>query len=371
MYKYMNYDFAANTPSNNTPTNNMSNGIDSSDMMNSDIMNSDTQNSDIMSPSDTVMPTIDSNGRTQDTPMTLPSYPNPPVYDTSQDQQTGSDIPTTLPSFPNTPVYDTSQNTQPGLNIPVTLPSFPDTPVYNTQVPVYPNVSVERYTYIRILHANETIGAVNVLINGKLIASGLTYGALTSYTTESPGAILITVVSTNNPAQYVAQETLSFNNGTTYTVALIASMNGMVSSSGFSSTLYQIEDTSCTKAFYNSCMRAVNLAVDTGAVNVALADGRIIAKDLSYLAISAFRQFTPGRYRVIVYESSCNSSIQPRATISIIPIIVGNASSTCTANLLLSTEIEIASNKVYTSYILGSPYTSGGMKFLFAESFIG
>jgi len=333
-------------------------------------MNSSTNN-EILSPthSTTNNTPTDSTSQNRDIPMTLPSYPDTPVYDPTQDQTIGSDIPMTLPSYPDTPVYDPTQDQTIGSDIPMTLPSYPESPVYNPQIPIYPNISVERYTYVRVLHANEKVGAVNVLINGNIIARGLTYGAVTAYSTTTPGSILITIVSANNIAQYVAQETLSFNNGTAYTVALVPSMNGLVSSSGFSSALYKIEDTSCAKAFYNSCLRAVNLSIDTGAVNVALADGRIIARDLSYLGVSNFRQFTPGRYRVIVYESSCGSSIQPRATISIIPIVVGNTSSTCTANLLLSTEVEISSNKVYTSYILGSPYTSGGMKFLFTESY--
>lgn len=331
-------------------------------------------------------------GNGSDIPMTLPSFPDTPVYNPNDEVTNGgSGIPQTLPSFPDIPVYNPpgGTNTGPiptpegshtpnGSDTPMTLPSFPDTPVASPIPPLYPSIPIERYTNIRILHADENVGAVNVILNGTTLTEGLTYGNITAYTTEAAGNILITVVSTANPARYITQETLRFNYGDTYTIAVIpyAADGSANPSTGFGSTLFKIEDTSCNKSLYNSCLRAINLSTYANPLSVSLLDGRVIAQNLPYKGIGSFRQFTPGRYRVLVYENTCNNQIQPRtgralgsAVIGVIPIIVGNANASCMADLLIASQITVGASSVYTYYILGNPYTSGGMKVLFVESY--
>lgn len=329
------------------------------------------------------------------TPQTLPSFPDVPVYNPENEVPGSSGIPQTLPSFPDIPVYNPpggtntgpvplptpsvpSGGTSGGSNIPMTLPSFPDIPVASPIPPLYPSVPVERYTNIRFLHADENIGPVNVILNGTTLTEGLSYGNITAYTTEAAGNILITVVSSANPARYIVQETLRFNFGDTYTVALIpySADSSANPATGFDSTLFRIEDTSCNKSLYNSCIRAINLSTYGNPLSVALLDGRVIAQNLSYKDIGNFRQFTPGKYRVLVYENACNSQIQPRAeralgsaVVGIIPIIIGNANASCMADLFIASQISVGSSSVYTYYILGNPYTSGGMKALFVESY--
>ncbi len=324
-----------------------------------------------------------------DTPMTLPSFPDTPVYDPSNPNNSGqgmngNDIPMTLPSFPDTPVYDPSNpnNSGQGMNgndIPMTLPSFPDTPVVSPIPPNYPSVPVVRYTNIRVLHALENGGAVNILLNGVALTEGLTYGNITAYSMENAGNILVTVVASDNPSKYIVQESLRFNFGDSYTLAIIpANIDGSANNAtGFTAALYKIEDSSCNKTLYNSCLRAVNLAPITQSLDVSLLDGRTIAKGLAYRDIGNFRQFTPGQYRVLVYDSSCsmgtstnNAGANARGIgISIIPIIVGNTNATCMADLLLTSQISVRSSSVYTLFIIGSPYTPEGLKLLFTESY--
>lgn len=318
--------------------------------------------------------TVDTN---EDTPSTLPSFPDTPVYNPS-------DTPTTLPSFPDTPVYNPSFPSTPcsgtnGSDIPMTLPSFPDTPVASPIPPNYPSVPIVRYTNIRVLHALEYGEAVNVLLNGVALTEGLTYGNITAYSLENAGNILVTVVSSDNPSRYIVQETLRFNFGDSYTLSIIpANIDGSPNAAtGFAASLYKIEDTSCNKSLYNSCLRAVNLAPITQSLDVSLLDGRTIAKGLAYKDVGNFRQFTPGQYRVLVYDSSCalgaatnNAGANARGIgIQVIPIIVGNTNATCMADLLLTSQITVGSSRVYTLFIIGSPYTAGGLKMLFVESY--
>lgn len=335
-----------------------------------------------------------------DTPMTLPSFPDTPVYDPSNPNNnsgTGtndsdtpmtlpyySDTPMTLPYYSDTPMtlpsYPDTPMTLPSFpDTPMTLPSFPDTPVVSPIPPNYPSVPVVRYTNIRVLHALENGEAVNVLLNGVALTEGLTYGNITAYSMENAGNILVTVVSTNNPSKYIVQESLRFNFGDSYTLAIIpANIDGSANTAtGSVASLFRIEDSSCNKSLYNSCLRAINLAPIAQSLDVSLLDGRTIAKGLAYKDIGNFRQFTPGQYRVIVYDSSCsmgtatgNAGANARGIgISVIPIVVGNTNATCMADLLLTSQISVGSSSVYTLFIIGSPYTPGGLKVLFVESY--
>ena len=316
------------------------------------------------------LPSGGASGGTDIGPLPLPT-PSLPSGGTSGGTDIGP-LPLPTPSLP-------SGGTSGSPDIPMTLPSFPDTPVASPIPPLYPSLPIERYTNVRFLHADESIGAVNVILNGTTLTEGLTYGNITAYTTEAAGNILITVLSTDNPAKYIVQETLRFNYGDTYTIALVpfSADNSANPATGFNSTLFRIEDTSCNKSLYNSCIRAINLSTYENPLSVALLDGRVIAQNLSFKDIGNFRQFTPGKYRVLVYENSCshNSQIQPRAqvlgsaVIGVIPIIIGNANASCMADLFAASQITVGSSSIYTYYILGNPYTSGGIRVLFVESY--
>ncbi len=289
----------------------------------------------------------------QDTPMTLPYYQDTPM--TLPYYQDGS----TPPSEPETPM-----NGSPGISFPMTLPSFPDTPVASPYPPVYPNIPVARGCNIRILHADKNLGPVTVLLSGVTLVTSLNYGSISAYSQESSGTLLVTVVSADNIYQYIVQETMRFQNGDTYTVAIIPSAKG--------SSLYQISDVSCNKSLYNSCMRAINLSPDSVSLDISLLDGRTIAKNLSYMGIGSYKQFTPGTYRLLVYENRCKNNISSTSTgsglVNIIPIIIGTSSSSCMTNLLKASQVQVASNQLYTVYLLGNVYDSEGLMILFVTS---
>lgn len=308
-----------------------------------------------------------------DIPMTLPSYPDTdpsiggPVYPSG----TSDDTPMTLPSYPDTdssiggPVYPSGGT--PGINFPVTLPSFPDTPVASPFPPSYPSVPVTRGCNIRILHADRRVGAVNVILSGVTLVTNLTYGSISAYSQESSGTLLVTVVSADNVYQYLVQETMRFNSGETYTIAIIPNGNA--------TALFQITDVSCNKSLYNSCLRAINLSTDSGPLDISLLDGRTIARNLSFKGIGSYKQFTPGTYRVIVYENTCannsNSIIGnlQSGALNIIPIIIGSGNSSCMTNLLKASQIRVASNRLYTLYLIGSSSVANNdLILLFVES---
>lgn len=340
------------------------------------------------------------NGMNADMPMTLPSYPDTDSsVNDSQDRAPASNKPATLPSYPDTdpslggpafspnrpsvndtpvtlPSYpDTDPSLggsvpsggSPGINFPVTLPSFPDIPVASPFPPSYPSVPVTRGCNIRILHADRRVGAVNVILSGVTLVTNLTYGSVSAYSQESSGTLLVTVVSSNNVYQYIVQETMRFNSGETYTIAIIPNGNA--------TALFQITDVSCSKSLYNSCLRAINLSTGGGPLDISLLDGRTIARNLSFKGIGSYRQFTPGTYRVLVYENKCSNNSNPimgnlqSGVLNIIPIIIGSGNSSCMTNLLKASQIRIASNRLYTLYLIGrSSVANNDLMLLFVES---
>ncbi len=250
------------------------------------------------------------------------------------------------------------------INFPAMPPAFPDTPLVAPLPHAYPSVPVARGCNIRFLHADKNLGAVTVILSDVTLVTNLTFGDISDYSQEASGILLVTVSATDQPFQYVVQETMRFNYGETYTVAIIPRGSG--------SALFQITDISCSKSLYNSCMRAINLSPDSIPLDVSLLDGRMIARNLSFLDIGGYKQFMPGTYRVIVYENRCRNNMQTEnqhpASDTAIPIIVGGSSSACMTYMLSSSQIQIDSNRLYTLYLIGYTTDSNGLTILFIES---
>lgn len=279
-----------------------------------------------------------------------------------------SDIPSLNPPSQNLDVPlggpDAPSVGYPMISFPTVPPTFPDTPLVAAFPPAYPNVPVARGCNIRILHADKNLGAVTVLLSDVTLVTNLSFGNISDYSQEASGILLVTVTTADNPAQYVVQETMRFNYGETYTIAIVPRGGG--------SALFQINDISCNKSLYNSCLRAINLSPDSITLDVSLLDGRTIAKNLSYLDIGNYKQFMPGIYRVIVYENRCRNNMQTEnqhpVSDTAIPIIIGGSNSACMTFMLASSQIQIHSNRLYTIYLIGYTTDSEGLIILYVES---
>ena len=250
------------------------------------------------------------------------------------------------------------------ISFPAVPPIFPDTPLVAAFPPAYPNVPVAKGCNIRILHADKNLGAITVILSDVTLVTNLSFGNVSDYSQEASGILLVTVTTVDNPFQYVVQETMRFNYGETYTIAIVPRGSG--------SSLFQITDVSCSKSLYNSCLRAINLSPGSIPLDVSLLDGRTIARNLSFLDIGGYKQFMPGTYRVIVYENRCRSNMQTEnqhpVSDTAIPIIIGGSSSACMTFMLASSQIQINSNRLYTIYLIGYTTDSDGLTILFVES---
>ena len=250
------------------------------------------------------------------------------------------------------------------ISFPAVPPTFPDTPLVAAFPPAYPNVPVARGCNIRILHADKNLGPITVILSDVTLVKNLSFGNISDYSQEASGILLVTVTTVDKPFQYVVQETMRFNYGETYTIAIVPRGGG--------SSLFQINDISCSKSLYNSCMRAINLSPDSIPLDVSLLDGRTIARNLSFLDIGGYKQFMPGTYRIIVYENRCRNNMQTEnqhpVSDTAIPIIIGGSNSACMTFMLASSQIQIHSNRLYTIYLIGYTTDSDGLTILFVES---
>ena len=150
-----------------------------------------------------------------------------------------------------------------------------------------------RNARIRFLNAAFGYQPFRILVNNTRIVSWLNYGSVSSYRRISTGYQTITVSGTDG---YIyVQKTLPFQAGTGSTIAIINTASGL--------DLLQIPDSCCAPTAGRSNFRVSNLARNTGPLDVALADGRVIFGDVRYKETSTFKRIQPGTYEFLFVET--------------------------------------------------------------------
>ena len=307
-------------------------------------------------------------GRMADADADLPAVPAPPGVSTTPDigVTPEPDIDADLPAVPAPPGVSTTPDigVTPEPDIDAGLPAVPAPPGVSTtpDISVTPEDSFPAagYCNIRFLFAAVDTPPVNVILGSNLIINGLSFGQSTTYTMEPAGLRTITIRNSAYPYSILNQSAFRFLKDKVYTIALLNSPGGLV--------LYLIEDAGCDKSIYQSCIRAVNLSYDVPTVNFLLADSRILFSNVSYAAITNYRQIMPGNYNIVVTDrSQCPTPLpSPRQSrmIQIIPIIIGGGPGSCSGNTLVSGNFYIAENMSYTLYLIGSAHQDPSLMLL-------
>ena len=310
-------------------------------------------------------------GRTADADADLPAVPAPPGVSTTPDigVTPEPDIDADLPAVPAPPGVSTTPDigVTPEPDIDAGLPAVPAPPGVSTTPDIsvtpedsFPSFPAAGYCNIRFLFAAVDTPPVNVILGSNLIINGLSFGQSTTYTMEPAGLRTITIRNSAYPYSILNQSAFRFLKDKVYTIALLNSPGGLV--------LYLIEDAGCDKSIYQSCIRAVNLSYDVPTVNFLLADSRILFSNVSYAAITNYRQIMPGNYNIVVTDrSQCPTPLpSPRQSrmIQIIPIIIGGGPGSCSGNTLVSGNFYIAENMSYTLYLIGSAHQDPSLMLL-------
>lgn len=179
------------------------------------------------------------------------------------------------------------------------------TPDQGTAIPpsggtVYPGGGIQilpggsRYASTRFLHAAYGYPAFRIFVGSGRAVNFLSYGSVSSYVNLTPGYRTVTVSGTDG---YIyIQKTLPFEAGSVSTVAVVNRAGGL--------DLVKIPDICCTPARNMSNFRVSNLAYNSGALDVLLADGRVIYADVRFKETTSYKRIVPGAYEFLFAETN-------------------------------------------------------------------
>lgn len=208
----------------------------------------------------------------------LPGDENIPVVPLPEPGEGGPVAP--LPGDKNFPVVPLPN---PGEGGPVApLPSRPTLP------------GRPAYAAVRFLHAAYSYAPFRIYVQNTRMVRLLNYDAATNYLQAPAGYQTVTVTGANG---YIyLQKTLPFPQATRFTVAIVNTASGL--------DLLQIPDTCCTPTHGYGGFRVSNLAYNSTALDVLLADGRVVYADVRFKETTAFKQIRPGIYQFFFAETN-------------------------------------------------------------------
>ena len=165
-------------------------------------------------------------------------------------------------------------------------------PVYPGNTPQRPVCS--RCAAARFLNAAFSYPAFRILVDGRQAVNLLSYSSISGYSRLATGYHTVTVAGTDG---YIyLQKTIPFEQGSRSTVAVINRLGGL--------DLIKIADACCPPSSRSSNFRVCNLAINSGPLDVLLADGRVIYADVRFKETTSFKRIAPGAYEFLFAETN-------------------------------------------------------------------
>lgn len=207
---------------------------------------------------------------------------------------------------------------------------------------------------IRFLHAAVNQPAVNIRLGSRTMINNMQFGNFTPYYLENSSQNTLVTVTNARTGQTLYQRYINFSGQSAYTVSIINDGDGI--------TLFALTDTPCR--YQNmSCLRAVNLSPNSGAVDIFLSEYGRIFQNLSQYNVTGYSAVSRGTYRVSVSEAlPCTNSND---------IIMANGYVECNNTRIVimdSTTLNVMNGVTYTLYIIGLAYQFPALQILPLES---
>lgn len=138
----------------------------------------------------------------------------------------------------------------------------------------------------RVAHLSPDAPAVDVLVNGEVVLSGVSYKEVSDYLDLASGEYRIQVTPAGNNAVSVIDATVTLESGTVYTIA----------ATGFLSEIQPavLIDGLATTA--GARLRPIHASPDAPAVDVALQDGPVLVSGLTFREAGPYLEVDPGTY---------------------------------------------------------------------------
>lgn len=155
--------------------------------------------------------------------------------------------------------------------------------------PAYPGASA-----VRFLNAAYGYAPLRIFVGNARVVPLLGAQAVSAYSRIPAGYRVVTVSGADG---YIyLQKTLPFEPGSRQTIAVVTVAGGL--------DLVQIPDLRSRPAGYSANLRVCNLAYNSGALDVLLADGRVIWADVRFKEATSFKRIAPGAYEFVFAQTN-------------------------------------------------------------------
>ena len=144
----------------------------------------------------------------------------------------------------------------------------------------------DRQSSVRVVHASPDAPAVDVLVNGNVAFSNVTYRTISQYTPLEPGQYRVQVVAAGTQGPAVIDTTLTVQPGTDYTVVAIGRLAEI--------RALPLVDNNELPAANQAKVRVVHASPNAPAVDVAVAGGPVLFGGLTFGNASDYRTVDAG-----------------------------------------------------------------------------
>lgn len=181
-----------------------------------------------------------------------------------------------------------------------------------------------RAGFARFLNAASGYNPFVVFLNDNMFSKSLNFSEVTAYEQIGRGTQVVTIMGENG---YIyVQKQVEFKDDEYITIAIINTESGL--------DIQVISDNGCDRGNNMACVRAVNLAYNSGPLSVTIGNQYLTFLNLRYQDVADFESAWPGLY---VYTVSRNMTAR-------FPGFGGN--------VLLTAAVNLQRNRNYTMYLL-------------------
>lgn len=181
-----------------------------------------------------------------------------------------------------------------------------------------------RAGFVRFFNAATGYNPFVVFLNENMFSSSLNFAEITDYEQVGRGTQVVTIMGENG---YIfVQKQVEFMDNEYVTIAIINTESGL--------DIQVIKEDGCDRGNNMACIRAANLAYNSGPLTVTIGNQYITFPNLRYQDVAEFESAWPGLY---VYTVSRNMTAR-------FPGFGGN--------VLLTAAMNIQRNRNYTIYLL-------------------
>lgn len=156
-------------------------------------------------------------------------------------------------------------------------------------------------SYLRILHASPKSPAVDVYINDMLKFRNLTYGAFTNYIEVITGNYNVKIYAAGTKTSPVLNKNIFVPPGRIYTVSAIGILPNI--------DILLIPEPKVMEPTDSVYIKFAHLSPNAGAVDIALPNGTILFKNISYKEFTDYIQVPAGTYILEVRPTGTQTTV--------------------------------------------------------------